>query len=46
MMDRNALVTGRVSDPSQGWSEGEAGPPMQYSFFTPRPPSFSPATKL
>jgi hypothetical protein len=46
MMDRNAQVTGRMSEPSQGWAEGEAGPSMPYGFFTPRPPSFSPATKL
>jgi len=46
MMDRNAQVRGRMSEPSQGWAEGEAGPSIPYGFFTPRPPSFSPATKL
>jgi hypothetical protein len=45
MMDRNAQITGRISEPSQGWSEGETGPPMQYGFPS-RPPIFSPATKL
>lgn len=45
-MDRNAQVTGRMSQLSQGWNEGETGPPVQYGFVTPRPSSFSPATKL
>jgi hypothetical protein len=46
MMDRNAQVRGRMSEPSQGWTEAESGSPMPYSFFNPRTPSFSPATKL
>lgn len=46
MVDRNAQVTGRMAEPSQGWVEGETGLPWQYGIFSSRPPSFGPATKL
>lgn len=46
MVDRNAQVTGRVAEASQGWVEGDNGLPWQYGIIPGRPPSFGPSTKL
>jgi len=42
MVDRNAQITGRVAEASQGWAESDTGPPWQHG----RSLSFGPATKL